>query len=179
MARVARALRQRWRAWRSMRSARVAAEARLRVGTAVSRVLVVCYGNIYRSPLFAEILRAQAPRLEVRSAGFHPRTGRESPSSYVTRCAARGVDLGAHRSALTAAADVAWADTIVCMDRHNWSALDLMGADVAKIVWAGALTEGDVEIPDPYGRPEPEVELIIGRIEAAARRFVERAGATR
>jgi protein-tyrosine phosphatase len=181
--RILRALRQRWRARASMRAAHATAERRLS-GAPVRRVLVVCYGNIYRSPLFAEILRAESQsggdkQLEVRSAGFHARTGRQSPAEYVALAARHGVALGAHRSALTTPDDLAWADTIVCMDRHNWSALDLMGADTGKIVWAGALTEGRVEILDPYGRPEPEVERIVGRIEAAARRFIERTGVRR
>jgi protein-tyrosine phosphatase len=181
--RITRALRQRWRAWKSMRAARATAVRRLG-GAPVRRLLVVCYGNIYRSPLFAEILRAHyqgadGKQPEIRSAGFHPRAGRSSPPEYVVQCAGHGVTLDAHRSALTTPDDLAWADTIVCMDRHNWNALDLMGADSAKIVWAGALTEGNVEILDPYGRPEPEVEHIIGRIETAARQFIERSGAPR
>jgi protein-tyrosine phosphatase len=170
-ARIRRALRQRERAWRSQRAARETAAVRF-AGPPVRRVLVVCYGNIYRSPLFAEILKSDAKQLEIRSAGFHPRAGRESPPDYVEMVAGHGVSLAAHRSMLASPADVAWADTIVCMDRHNWNALDLLGADAAKIVWAGALTEGDVEIPDPYGRPRPEVERIIGRIRDAARTFV-------
>jgi protein-tyrosine-phosphatase len=175
-ARIPRALRQRLRAWRSMRAARDTAAARF-AASPVRRVLVVCYGNIYRSPLFAELIRAGGKQLEIRSAGFHPRAGRESPPEYVAMVAGQGVSLEAHRSALASPADVAWADTIVCMDRHNWNALDLLGADSAKIIWAGALTEGDVEIPDPYGRPVPEVEAIIRRIEAAARQFVAKARA--
>jgi hypothetical protein len=31
-----------------------------------------------------------------------------------------------------------------------------------------------VEIEDPYGRPAPEVDRIIGQLESSARRFIER-----
>lgn len=168
------ALRRRVRAWRAVRVARESTQARF-MGTQIRRVLVVCYGNIYRSPLFGEILRAEAGDvLEVRSAGFHPKTGRTSPPPYVEMCARHGIALAAHRSAAVTPDDLRWADTIVFMDRHNWSALDGQGADPAKLVWAGALSEGTVEIADPYGRPTPEVERIIGQLVSAARRFIER-----
>jgi protein-tyrosine-phosphatase len=64
--------------------------------------------------------------------------------------------------------DVAWADAIVLMDRHNWLALEAMRVDPAKLVWAGVLAGGPVEIPDPYGLPEPEAERILARLERAA-----------
>jgi protein-tyrosine phosphatase len=168
------ALRRRVRAWRAVRVARESTQARF-AGAQVRRVLVVCYGNIYRSPLFGEILRAEAGDvIEVRSAGFHPKTGRASPPPYVEMCARRGFALAPHRSAAVTPDDLRWADTIVLMDRHNWGALEGAGADPAKLVWAGALSEGTVEIEDPYGRPAPEVDRIIGQLESSARRFIER-----
>lgn len=174
VARASRALRRRVRAFRALRAARETTQARF-ARAPVRRVLVVCYGNIYRSPLFGEILRAEAGEmLEVRSAGFHQKSGRASPVPYVASCARRGFALDRHRSAVITPADLDWADTIVFMDRHNWSALEAQGADPAKLVWAGALSEGQVEIADPYDRPAPQVERIIGQLESAARRFIER-----
>ena len=37
---------------------------------AVRRVIVICYGNICRSPFAAEVLARRGPGLEVRSAGL-------------------------------------------------------------------------------------------------------------
>lgn len=174
VARGSRALGRRVRAWRAVRAARESTQARF-ARAPVRRVLVICYGNIYRSPLFGEILRAEAGELlEVRSAGFHQKVGRESPPAYVELCASRGFTLARHRSAEVTSADLDWADTIVFMDRHNWAALEARAADPAKLVWAGALSEGKVEIEDPYGLPQPAVERIIGQLESAARRFIER-----
>jgi len=173
-ARASRALQRRIDAWRAVRAARESTQARF-VRAPVRRVLVVCYGNIYRSPLFGEILKAEGgAMLEVRSAGFHQKTGRSSPAPYVALCAGRGFALDRHRSAVVTPADLDWADTIVFMDRHNWNSLASQGADPAKFVWAGALTEGTVEIEDPYNRPAPEVERIVGQLESSARRFIER-----
>jgi protein-tyrosine-phosphatase len=128
------------------------------------KVLIVCYGNIYRSAFLGAYLADKAQgRFEVRSSGFHKKSGRASPERHVEMSREAGVDLSAHRSSSISMDDVQWADVIVAMDRHNWHALRQLGAPSEKILWAGALTGGPVEINDPY-----EMD------DAAARRTIER-----
>jgi len=167
MLRLLRAVQRRVRALGALRRAPATTRARLAAGP-MRRVLVVCYGNIYRSAFVGEYLRARAGDVEVRSRGFHPKVGRESPAAHVERCAARGIDLSQHRSALATRDDVAWADTIVLMDRHNWQALDALGARPAQLVWLGTLVQGGVEIEDPYGLDEAATLAVMQRMEDAA-----------
>jgi protein-tyrosine-phosphatase len=152
----------RLRAYRALATARRTTHANLR--TPVTRILVVCYGNIYRSAFLGAYLTKHAPvGVEIRSGGFHKKTGRPAPDRHVDMSRQVGVDLTAHRSSSIAIDDVRWADIIVAMDRHNWHALCQLGAPSEKIVWAGALTSGSVEINDPY-----EMD------DAAAHRTIER-----
>jgi protein-tyrosine phosphatase len=161
MPRFFRALSRRWRAFIALRRARATSRARLSAGP-IQRVLVVCYGNIYRSPLLAEYLRKSlAGTAVVRSVGFHQRAGRPSPERHVQMCAGLGVHLEAHRSAVIEHADLAWADTIILMDWHNWDALHAMGADPQKLVWAGCLHERGPAIPDPYGHGEEAARRVV------------------
>jgi protein-tyrosine phosphatase len=130
----------------------------------IRKLLVVCYGNIYRSPYVAELLRERlANRVQVRSSGFHPIADRPSPSAHVQMSAQAGVDLGRHRSAQLSFDDLAWADAIVLMDRYNWRDLRRMGADPGRLVWLGSL-DGGGDIPDPYGLPLREAERIMQRV---------------
>ena len=129
------------------------------------RVLVICYGNIYRSPFAAEYLKRHAPDAEIRSAGFHGKAGRPSPPAHVEAARARGIELAGHRSRIVGRDDLDWADTIVLMDRRNFTHLDEASADHAKLVWLGALTDGPVEIDDPYGRSESEASRLLDRLE--------------
>jgi protein-tyrosine-phosphatase len=131
-------------------------------------VLVVCYGNIYRSAFVGELLKARTAAVEVRSAGFHPIAGRPSPDRHVQQCREFGVGLEQHRSAVIQRSDVAWADLIVLMDRHNWAALRDLGADEEKLIWLGSLLPGPVEIPDPYTRSDAEARRIVSRLRDAA-----------
>ena len=140
---------------------------------AVERVLVVCHGNIYRSPFVAELLRRSPLALkQVGSVGFHPRGDRQSPARHQAMCADFGVSLQNHRSAVVSATDLQWADIIILMDRYNWVRLVRLGADSSKLVWIGALTDGPVEIPDPYHLGDEEARRVLGRLKAGTETLI-------
>jgi protein-tyrosine-phosphatase len=166
--RLVQAIRRRIRTHWALANARRTSRQRLDRGQ-VRRLLVVCYGNIYRSAFVGEFLRRQLDAsIEVRSTGFHPVAGRPAPAAHVKMCQALGVELSTHRSAIIQAEDLAWADTIVLMDRHNWDALDAMGANPEKLVWLGSLLPGDIEIADPYGMGDDDARRIVIRMHEAA-----------
>lgn len=159
-----------WRIRRALavRSAPADTKANLR-SLELRRVLVICYGNIYRSAYVGAYLRQRLPGTrEVRSAGFHTKVDRPSPQGHVEMSSRYGVELAAHRSRLVSAEDIAWADAIVLMDRHNWQALRQHGADAAKLIWLGVLEPGAAEIPDPYGMEPPQAEAILGRLQRSS-----------
>lgn len=131
------------------------------------KLLVICYGNIYRSPYAAVLLGDRlGAEWQVRSAGLHRVPGRQSPPAHVERSLQSGVDLRSHRSATISAVDLQWADAIVLMDRHNWQALRQLGADPRRLIWLGVL-DGGAEIRDPYGLRPAEAERIMQRVHRA------------
>lgn len=143
------------------------------------RLLVMCYGNIYRSPFVAAWLGARLasqPGFEIRSAGFHHVPARPSPQEYVRLASDYHIDLESHRSRLVASADLEWAEAIVIMDRYNWERLRPSGAEISgKIIWLGAFNRaGPVEIEDPYALPQPRVQAIVEQMQAAADGLVQR-----
>lgn len=148
---------------------------------AFRNILVLCYGNIYRSPLAAACLSRMlsgCDAVQVRSAGFHTREGRPARSEFVQLVRDQvKLDLSEHSSRVVGIADVEWADLIVIMDRHNWHALaKLDTACLEKVVWLGAfLRSGPVEIVDPYGLSQPEVHRIIHQLNTATRELVAQA----
>jgi protein-tyrosine-phosphatase len=140
----------------------------------MQRLLIICYGNIYRSAFVGEYLRSRLNgRVEVRSAGFHKVEGRASPDSHVKMSAELGVDLTAHRSRLVSKSDTEWADTIVLMDRHNWTSLDTLGVDPEKCVWLGTLAPGPVEIVDPYKMTDHAARAVIKRLHQGAQALAQ------
>ena len=169
--RLSAAISARWRCQRALATARADTIANLAT-TEAGRVLVVCYGNICRSPFAAACLvRASDGRLEVRSSGFHPRAERTSPERHFAMSRRYGVDLSGHRSNVIDPDDLEWADLIVFMDRHNWQDLYRMGAPAERLVWLGALDGGPVEITDPYAMDESSAEQVLQRLQACTNRL--------
>jgi len=168
---IASKIRQRLQAFWAARRAPARTRALLR-GPTPRRILVLCYGNIYRSPFVAACLRAALPNhvaVEVRSAGFHSVADRASPASFVELCRCYGMDLSAHRSTVIDESVARWADWIVIMDRRNWLDLTRLCPEVrTKVVWLGALDGAPVDIADPYGRPVAEVQKLTARLHRSA-----------
>ena len=159
------------RANRALARARESTQAALAAAPRNAKVLVVCHGNIYRSPLVATRLRElMGPSRVIAQGGFHAKGDRPSPAPHVAMSATLGVDLRSHRSRVLESADYS-ADLIVLMDRRNWVNLKRSGADERKFVWLGALAQGEggeVEIPDPYGLDAAAAEAIVKRLLVAS-----------
>jgi protein-tyrosine phosphatase len=87
----------------------------------MTMVLVVCTGNVCRSPIAEGLLRAAfAERMgpdmpEVASAGTMGWTGSGAHPSSIRAAAERGVDISGHRAREVSEEDVARADLIVAM----------------------------------------------------------------
>ena len=164
---------------RALRDARAGSVRALAAhGGPAARVLVVCHGNIYRSPLVAVRLRELlGPGRVITSAGFHPKGDRPSPAEHIEMSARLGVDLSQHRSRVVSDEDFAAADLIVLMDQRNWVSLQRAGADESKYVWLGAMGPNPMEIPDPYGLDAALAEAIVKRLLLCTEELAKRLAA--
>lgn len=68
----------------------------------VKHILVICYGNIMRSPFATELLKRKLEEkglsTQVEGAGFHHREGRQAPPRCISMAKLWGIDLYNHRS---------------------------------------------------------------------------------
>lgn len=122
------------------------------------RVLLVCTGNICRSPLAAALMqRALSERgvqdVEVTSAGTGAWDGAPvSEGAYLVGLE-RGLDLSGHRARLLTRDLVDQAGLILTMARHHRARVDELGGGGHVFVlgeYAGR--EGDeAEVSDPFG----------------------------
>ncbi|MGE0030134.1 MAG: low molecular weight phosphatase family protein [Steroidobacteraceae bacterium] len=157
---------------RAASGAHVATEQALH-SSQMRRVLVVCHGNICRSPYAAQLLRKLLnSAVEVRSSGSHASVERNSPDTVRRIAKENGIDLSAHRSAVLSKAVVTWADLVVIMDRHNWQAVRAFGRHDG-IVWLGTLDFGR-EIDDPDGKNEEETRDILARLHRCTELLAKR-----
>jgi protein-tyrosine-phosphatase len=144
----------------------------------VKRVLVLCTGNICRSPYaHARLADALSGRsVEVRSAALSGPAGRTSPPTFQSAARARRVDLAAHRSRSATDEELAWADLILIMDSRHALELGERKLDESvnrKLRWLGGVLEGDPEIADPIDLDAKETDLVLERIDAAVARVAQ------
>ena len=142
------------------------------------RLLVLCYGNIYRSPFVEAYLKTNIRDnldLDICSAGFFPKQGRKSSGDYIELAKAYKIDLSHHKSTVVDDELIRWADAIFIMDGKNYK-LSLMldpGAE-KKIIWLGSLNSNDnVEIQDPYNKTKEEQIKIIEQMITSCNRCIK------
>jgi protein-tyrosine phosphatase len=143
----------------------------------VQKILVVCTGNICRSPVAAAMLASGlgAP-FQVESAGVGAVVGHGATPEAARTAAARGLDVSAHRARQLDAAIARAFDVLLVMDdRHRaWVSRHLpqvRGRTFLLGHWR------DVEVPDPIGQPMHVYEHVAALMDACAADWVARLSA--
>lgn len=148
------------------------------------RLLVVCLGNICRSPMAEGLIRARiAPsplrgRVAVDSAGTGDWHVGQPPDRRAIATARRhGVDIGGQRARELTADDGDRFDWLLCADADNLREVRrrIDAAHHARahrlLDWAGL---GPHDVPDPYTGDERDFERVWALLDAAAGGVVER-----
>jgi len=137
----------------SHRRRREAALSQIAALREVKRILVVCTGNICRSPYFAAVLRERLPNARIASAGFVG-FNRAVPEHALNTAASRGIDLSGFRSRLLDPRRARSADLVVVMEARQASYLsNYYGVPRRRVLIAGDLdpkTAPTRSIEDPW-----------------------------
>lgn len=154
----------------------IQAFAHLHIYTFAMKILMVCLGNICRSPLAEGIMQHEADKAgldwTVDSAGtgdWHVGSG---PDRRSTRVAQRyGIDISQQVCRTFDISDFDTFDQILVMDRSNLSNVLAMArnADDAKKV---SLLLVDKVVPDPY-HDDTQFEPVFKLIEQGCRDFIK------
>ena len=148
-------------------------------------VLVVCTGNICRSPTGEGVLRhlverrGLADRVRIESAGTHDYHVGEGPDPRSVRHAAkRGYDLAPLRASQVSARDFHEYDYILAMDRGHLRILRSMQpsgsrAQLGLFLEASGRWKGE-DVPDPYYGGAAGFDLVLDMAEEAAERWLDR-----
>lgn len=132
------------------------------------RILIVCVGNICRSPTAELLFRHYLPNLHVASAGIRALTGQGMDDTARSLVEEHGLDGSHHIARQLDEGMIRDADLILAMERAHVDIIvrrtpHAMGRTLLLNKWADRS-----DIPDPYRQQRPAFEHVYRMINTAA-----------
>ncbi|BCF90403.1 MULTISPECIES: low molecular weight protein-tyrosine-phosphatase [Paraburkholderia] len=140
----------------------------------IQTILVVCVGNVCRSPMAQYLFSREVNGVTVLSAGLSAVVG-STPDPLAIRVAAEaGLDITAHRAQQLNVRLVRGADLILTMEAvHRHEIMRQYPGASGKVFRIGEI--GHFDVPDPYRKPVEQfyssLELIRKGVDAWAPRI--------
>jgi protein-tyrosine phosphatase len=141
----------------------------------MTRILVVCLGNICRSPLAHGILESKLPkdRFSVDSAGtaaYH--IGKNPDHRSIQVAKNNGIDISGQHARQFKVSDFDTFDYIYAMDQSNYSdiiSLARNSSDIGKVklILNESHPSKNLEVPDPYYSGESGFDTVYIMLEKA------------
>ena len=138
----------------------------------IKSVLVVCVGNICRSPTGERLFKRALPDLDVRSAGLGALVGHAADRMASEVAAAQGLSLEGHQAQQLTAEMCRQADLILVMEKRHIEQVNRIDpAARGKTMLLGHWLN-QKEIADPYRKSREAFEEIYGLLENATQKWV-------
>jgi protein-tyrosine phosphatase len=139
----------------------------------IHNVLVVCIGNICRSPMAEGLMAAALPGKQVSSAGLQALVGERADPFACELMQERGIAIEAHRAQQLSLDMCQRADLILVMDRAQRRAIEERYVFAAGKVFR--LCEFiDQDVPDPYREGRSAFQRSLSLIDDGAQQWVQR-----
>ena len=140
----------------------------------IRNVIVICTGNICRSPIGEGLLRARAPGLNVSSAGVGAMVGWPADPLSLEVMTANGHDLSAHKARQLTRAMLAETDLVLTLDQGHSHWVNLRFPEYRGKVHKILRWRDNADVPDPYRMPREAFEESYRLIEQGVDDWIKR-----
>lgn len=131
-------------------------------------ILVICTGNICRSPIGERLLRSALPNKKIDSAGTGALVNHKADSSAIRVAEKHNLSLEGHRGKQFTSDLGHKYDLILVMERYHLEQVSSMAPEVrGKTMLFGHWINGQ-DIPDPYRKSDEVFELVYNLISKAS-----------
>lgn len=140
------------------------------------RILILCTGNICRSPMAQALLRKRwrRPGTVVQSAGTSALVGEPAEPFAIEICREAGVDLSGHRAQQATLPLMASMDLVLTMEQGHTDWVTRQYPQLHGRVHKLLRWRDDAEIADPYRQPRAEFEKAFDAIELGIEDWLRR-----
>lgn len=148
------------------------------------RILIVCVGNICRSPtaefLFRKHLAAagyfSVAETVVESVGLSALAGQGLDATALAVLAEHGMDGSAHMARQLDNGMLRTADLVLAMEKRHVATIHQIAPQASGKTFLLGKWQGDASIPDPYRQPREVFEQVYSQIDAAVSSWIEHLG---
>ncbi|HHT5678578.1 TPA: protein tyrosine phosphatase [Raoultella planticola] len=139
-------------------------------------ILVVCTGNICRSPIGERFLRKAMPGKKIDSAGTGALVGHKADESAIKIASLHNISLEGHKGRQLTSALARQYDLILVMEKSHIEQIGKIAPEVRGKVMLFGYWLNQREIPDPYRKSEEAFISVYQLIEESGQRWVEKLG---
>ncbi|HFP9402808.1 TPA: protein tyrosine phosphatase [Raoultella planticola] len=140
-------------------------------------ILVVCTGNICRSPIGERYLRNLLPDKKIDSAGTGALVEHAADNSAIKVAQNHGLSLEGHHSRQFTSSLGRQYDLILAMEKSHIEQISRIAPEARGKTMLFGQWIGKRDIPDPYHKSEEAFASVYDLIEQAGKRWAEKLGA--
>jgi protein-tyrosine phosphatase len=137
------------------------------VRTVFKNILVVCLGNVCRSPVAEFLFRRELGERDIRvsSAGLGALVGQPMDENAMALLKDRGIDASEHRARQLEPSMLREADLILAMEQRHLNSVARLAPEASGKVFLFDKWHAGGDVPDPYRRSQRVFEQVHASIE--------------
>lgn len=138
-----------------------------------NKILVVCVGNICRSPTAERLLKQYHPQITVESAGLGALVGKGADAAAMSVAVGHQLSLEGHCARQVTGRLCRDYDLILAMEKRHIASLHELAPEMRGKVMLFGHWDNEREIPDPYRKSREAFEAVYALLERSARQWAQ------